>query len=339
VAEKKPITTAINFDLFKVVDLPYQTHPLESWKKALADVKAHPHRIIQHPDTALFRGYAFPPPHLFCSADNRRNEEYMLSWLVIRSVWMGNLGESSDTPLPNPQQWRSYLRGIALDLELLRIDERKMPVLPPPPSSTRGVTSHSARRRAKDKEALKNIFKIYVPSQKALHWIPWNNHIVWSHNQLNLRPLDRELIVWDVEEHNFRVELTTLDHLVMATMWGEREGRVARDRKLNALWPQGVVLSLQVPDKATCGIATKDWVKRCPYVEAFRDIIMDWPGHIPEMLRRLSIRREEAQVGAETVWDESAMEKVESLAALHYCQTFFDYFGRAPSVPRKFPSL
>lgn len=337
VAEKKPIHTPINFDLFNVVHLPYQTHPLDSWKKALADVQTNHHRIIQHPDATLFRGYAFPPPRLFCSDDNGKNEEYMLGWLVVRSAWMGNLGESSKSPLPNPQQWRTYLRGIALDLELLRADQRKQPAVLPPPSIPR-VTSHTARRRAKDRESLKDIFRIYVPSRKALQFITWNGRIVWNHNQLHLQPIDRQLIVWDVEEHNFRVELTTLDHLIMATMWNEHDGRAIRERKLNALWPQGVVLSLEVPSESSCGIAAKDWVRRCPYVEAFRDIMMDWPGHIPESLRRLSIRQG-VQVGDEIEWDETAMEKVERLVAAHYCQTFFDHFGRAPSVPRRFPSL
>ena len=40
--------------------------------------------------------------------------------------------------------------------------------------------------------------------------------------------------------------------------------------------------------------------------------------------------------GFQTV-PEKDVREVERVAYLFYCQTFFDYFGRAPSIPRILP--
>ncbi|KAF9442850.1 hypothetical protein P691DRAFT_797940 [Macrolepiota fuliginosa MF-IS2] len=249
---------------------------------------------------------------------------------------MGTLGGATAraVPLPNPQQWHTYLRGVALGLELTRPDNCKLPgTLLAPPSKE---LSRLMRRGAKFKEAAKEIFTICMPTMKAFQFLVWHDRVVWRHNQLDFPALNWRLLVWDAQEHNFRLEFLTLDHCILASIWATTEGAVVRNGKFGAMWPDEVVLMAELPEDGSIGLAAGDWKKRARFVKAFRRIIMDWPGEIPEQLSQLSFHQ---RAKGSDVWNEPVMKRVETLASTHYCQIFFDYFGRAPCIPCIFPTI
>ncbi|KAJ3563556.1 hypothetical protein NP233_g8867 [Leucocoprinus birnbaumii] len=333
VASKRP-NISINKDLFRQSSSAYMPNMPDVWKRALQSIDANTDRVVQHPDIHLFRGYAFPPAHMFCGEDDKKSLEHMLGWLVVRNSWIGSFGDVARTSaLPGPQQWRTYLRGIALGLELTRPDDRKQASsMPETGQSTR---SHSTRRGAKLKEKAREIFEsIQVPSKNTLQHILWNGSCVWRRNELHFSILDRRVLVWDVIDHNFRIELMTMDQLLMAKEWKNTGTRLFREIKLNALWPNVLLLSTELPSPLNSGLTVDNLERRRPLIEAFRRIVMDWPGDTPQLLSRLSFHK---CVDGKDIWDEEMMIKVEALAAAHYCQVFFDHFGRAPCVPCTFP--
>jgi len=314
------------------------SRPLDSWKNALKNVIKDRSRIIQHDNLLTFRGYAFPPSHIFCADNVAHGLDRMLAWLVVRTSWMATVGDetSHDVPLPNPQHWREYLRNIALQLELTQADDQVQNTPNTAPSVTHKSKSRqncSAARKAKYKQAVTDIFAINVPSKEILQRISWNGRVVWRPDYIDFPILERKLLVWDAQEHNFRLELMTLDRCLLGHIWSTSEGAAMREQMFSALWPNDVIFMAELPVQAQ-GISAADWRSRCSFVETFRRIIMDWPGTTPQALSTLSFH---SCVEGEDVWDRVGMEKVERMAASHYCQTFFDYFGRAACIPHILP--
>ncbi|KAJ3564612.1 hypothetical protein NP233_g8187 [Leucocoprinus birnbaumii] len=306
----------INDALFKIPTSPYSSQPPPAWSTALATVKRDKPRVVNHANTEVFRGYAFPPPHVFCTPNESNSKDAVLAWLAIRGEWMGKLTHDRDLVLPTPQQWRMKLREIALKLELTRS--------PAPPSTTPQTSSADSIPRKKirsklAKEAAEEIFAIPIPSKEGLDCIVWYDRAVWNRTSgLELPLLHRQLVAWDCQEHNFRIELTE------------------RNAKFNALWPNNFVLLRDIPVRPI-GLSAPNWLDRREFVEMFREILSAWPGQASQHLKSILPYRIDEWSGGKR-WDEKLLKEVEETAAKCYCQAFFDYFGRAPSVPHVLPT-
>lgn len=307
----------------------YSTVTTPEWTQALENVNTDPLRLIEHGQCALFRGYAFPDPLVFL-VEGGKGVEMALTWLVIRAPWMATFTgmEPRRCSLPNPQQWREYLRELSLDYEVVRQDERKSA---PPPSAK--STTRVARRHQKTRDAAKDIFSIHKPSRDLVTSLSWNGRVVWSPGKVDLKLADHRLVVWDSHEHNFRLEMFSLDRCVMFEDWANPERQVIREQKLRAVFFQEVTLMAAIPTGLKT-IASADPRDRCEFVEAFRLVLMDWPGEIPLILGPLQFHK---QLGDKVIWDFSLMHAVEKHIYSFYCQTFFDYFGRAPTIPHTLP--
>ncbi len=287
--------------------------------------------MVRHPQRALFRGYAFPDPPIFL-AEGGKGAEMALAWLVIRAPWMATFTgiEPRECHLPNPQQWRPYLRGLALDYELVRQDERRAI-----PSQPTNPTTRVGRRHQKTRDAAKDIFFIGKPSSDVVTSLSWNGRVVWTPGNADLLLADHRLVVWDSHEHNFRLEMFSLDRCVMFEDWADPQKRANREQKLRAVFYQEVMLMATIPTDLTT-IASADARDRCDYVDAFRHVLMDWPGEDPLTFGAYRLRSE---VQGKTIWDFALMRAVEKRLYSFYCQTFFDYFGRAPTIPHTLPLL
>ncbi|KAJ3566228.1 hypothetical protein NP233_g7127 [Leucocoprinus birnbaumii] len=318
-------TMSINKERFQQSNSPLSLWTIATWVDALRSVDTDPRRILQHNQRSLFRGYMFPdPPALL---DEKNGKENLLGWLLIRPSWISTLTgfEPRHATLPSPQQWRSYLRELALDYELVRKDERKFHN-----SIVQGM-SRQARRNQWQREAAKEIFTAPKPIRDLVTSIPWNGHAVWTPTNLSLLDNDYRLAVWDSHEHNFRAELISLDRCVMRDAW--KDGK-EREHKIRAIFYDKTIFMMQVPSRFK-SIASERATDRCTFVEAFRTLVTDWPGEIPKKLAALEFRKE---VGFEVVWDFDLMGTVEVMAFKYYCQLFFDYFGRAPTIPHSLPT-
>lgn len=95
--------------------------------------------------------------------------------------------------------------------------------------------------------------------------------------QFGISPLFTKEMVWDLFEHNFCMELISLDRILvpqknmLAAQPSEQEAKVAD------VVPQGLFVWSRPPLKDK-GLAGKLWEDRMEYVEAFRALLSTWPG-------------------------------------------------------------
>ncbi|KAJ3566667.1 hypothetical protein NP233_g6859 [Leucocoprinus birnbaumii] len=351
VAKSSTKLFTVNKQLFDAKSLPHHPEPIDAWKKALQSIDTSV-ELVDHPRQSLFRGYAFPPPLLFSSPNEERNIDTMLAWILIRPSWISLISTPSRTkPLPGPQQWRDFLNKLALDLELVWKDTRtsiaKQSRVDPPEtnlSKSTSVTQSTAgcgkkkkanTRRLNLKSAIPEIFSFPAPSKSQLQLIEWEGRRVWDSGAVPLSSQDRKLIVWDSQEHNFRLELLSLDRVIMESVWATAAGRAARETKHKNVWPDGVCFMLGLPTGGM-GMGGSDVKARYPFIKAFRDIVVNWPGIDSRKLGDMTFPGEmEAGQGSE----QARVDDVERAVAKIYCQQFFAHFGRAPCIPHCFPGL
>lgn len=290
-------------------------------------MNADPTRVIEHNQRSLFRGFTVPDGLIFL--DEKNGREYLLAWLVIRTSWMSTLTgfERRQTALPNPQQWRIYLRQIGLEYKLVRKNDRQSHL--PNPTGT----SRAGCRKQKCLDSARDIFTAPKPNRDFLTSISWNHHIVWTKGSINLEVMDYRVAVWDVQEHNFRAELFSLDRCIMRDLWNSPWLERSREQKVQAVFFSESTVMVSLPSGFK-SIASELPADRCSFVEAFRRLLADWPGETPRSLAALEFRK---QVDGEEIWNFDVMHVVERMAFSFYCQTFFDYFGRAPTIPHTYP--
>ena len=107
-------------DKFDLIDSPYMSLSLESWKKALGAVDRSPEMLFSPTKLAENDGkYAFPEPGIFCSGDNaNRRNRYLTTWTVIRDICIYRLASNaSNVRLLSGQDWRTLLGGRAPNSE------------------------------------------------------------------------------------------------------------------------------------------------------------------------------------------------------------------------------
>jgi len=110
------------------------------------------------------------------------------------------------------------------------------------------------------------------------------------------------------------------------------------ERREEMIWncfPQQSLVLLNLP-RNDIGLGAQMFEDRYEYVEAFREVLATWPGAGAQTLQTMSAVCREGGRVSEAYWDE--VHAVERVAYRFYCQTFFDYFGRAPTVPHVLPS-
>jgi hypothetical protein len=82
------------------------------------------------------------------------------------------------------------------------------------------------------------------------------------------------------------------------------------------------------------GLAAPSWQDRLPFVENFRVLVSGWDGDVPEKLRGMMVLAS-AKNGFKV--SRRDVESVEKMVVSYYCQTFYDWFGRAAICPHRLP--
>jgi hypothetical protein len=145
----------------------------------------------------------------------------------------------------------------------------------------------------------------------------WNGKVVKT-----LKDLEREEILWELAELNFRFELLALDARAASTPCA-----FARQEWIRACFPggEGGDSALLVADlgAANHGLASKNWEEKAPYLQALRKIMMTWRGDIPPII-----------LAEKYQWTKREIEDLEDAVAMFYVRSFYNHFRRAPIVPR-----
>jgi hypothetical protein len=96
------------------------------------------------------------------------------------------------------------------------------------------------------------------------------------------------------------------------------------------------------------GLEAKDFGERMLYVDKFCSLVSGWPGEVPARLKTMSTFIGSSAPDRGDLDDtfsnathvqgtSSSVAAVEAVLYPYYCQTFFNYFGRAPSLPHVLP--
>ncbi|KAJ7615140.1 hypothetical protein DFH06DRAFT_1013510 [Mycena polygramma] len=124
-------------------------------------------------------------------------------------------------------------------------------------------------------------------------------------------------IIWEIAETSFRIELVALDRRV--TGYNRRE-------QCCGCFPERMLFDIPI-ELSKRGFADMQVTRRHQYVVRLAKLMLLWPD-APRSLR-------DAQLELERAWSESEMRKLEDDVAAFYCQSFYDYFGRAPVIPMR----
>lgn len=136
-------------------------------------------------------------------------------------------------------------------------------------------------------------------------------------------------ITWELFEHNWRFELVNLDHAAVPDLWADDYKSFTRRDIVLSLFPGTGTLFIWTGEfpKKDEGIAAREWRERRTFVERFRLILASWPD-VPSMIK-------DGCLDDTTL--EAEVEKMEESVVLFYCQSFWDFFGRAAICPRYIP--
>lgn len=259
-------------------------------------------------------------------ANNRRS--LTLAWLMMRSQWLQSLVNVDAAPLlPAPQHWRNFISDFARDMSL---------TTPAPPSSTSNATSLQVqkptkpnRRSQKAKEMQGSIFAGPVAPATRPDVVYWGDLAVMEGQVDNLTPNVTAEIIWNLFEQNFRYEVRHLDRLLLPDAWSTEAGAGSREDQIRRMFPMGHddILVGKMP-RMSLGLVAEDWGNRILHVDALRGLMAGWPGDFSQELAKMCLRP--------VTPDEFA--KIEMKVISHYCQTFFDQFGRAPCTPHQVPN-
>jgi hypothetical protein len=307
------------------------------WRDALMAVDTDRRHLVQHPNRGLLMGYQFPDPHLFLSTS--RQPVYIAAWLSCRAGWVQSVvSQCGELPVPKTQQWRNFLfqKSQAVD----PVGRLSGPILRPKatPSVARSHKATPAkiksrgRRQEKLQAAANDIFTLRLPSASFPKQVFWHELLVQDGDIGLLTPAVTSQIIWDLFEHNFRLELLALDRCVMQAIWHDPLTAAARDDLLRSVFPGDSGYLVGRMPTVNEGLAADRWADRLPYVENFRRVASEWPGEPAVRLKQMC-----SLTSPYFTSKRSDVERVEQVLVPFYCQTFFNYFGRAAITPHRIP--
>ena len=313
----------------------------EVWWEALKAVVKDVTRVHSHPNRGLLRGYALPDPHAFLKTTSRL-DMYCACWLMIRPLWI-NLAthHQAGRAYLQPQDWKTFLTDLYLQMGLSLPSSSSVAV-----STTHKKSSalgkrkvrqdrqdRSKRQKTGDERVEVDMFNVDISEFSSPSDVFWRDELLITKDSLTssrysvVSSVARE-IVWELFNSNFALELLATDRVIFPRDHSELYSVLERDALVAECFSDGVVVGLNYPLTDT-GLGAFDWRDRIQYVEAFRSLLSAWNGPVAGQLGRMS-----ALVATSS---ESEVLAVERLAYRFYCQTFFDYFGRAPSIPHQRP--
>ncbi len=130
-------------------------------------------------------------------------------------------------------------------------------------------------------------------------------------------------ILWEVSEMGFCLEVHALDCHASTASDDHSE---AHKMEIAQCFPHGRTHPVCVNiGSANYGLGHLSWLERAPYLFSLRNIMNKWRGEQPEFLKSSN----------RSGYSEQDYLQLERQVAAYYVDTFFLYFGHAPSLPRQ----
>ncbi|KAI6010475.1 hypothetical protein PISMIDRAFT_11324 [Pisolithus microcarpus 441] len=134
-------------------------------------------------------------------------------------------------------------------------------------------------------------------------------------------------ILWDLYEHNFQFELVTLGHMLVPNLWSSQQ--LDRLNQVHQIFPGNSELTMYdepFPRKNE-GLGSHEPQTKLEFMERLHALVASWPGFLLDLGQPLL-----PSALVTCVW------AVEKKVVLFYVQSFFDYFGHPPIIPRHIPN-
>jgi hypothetical protein len=270
-------------------------------------------------------GYIFPEPAAFVSVTPKRQEALFLGWLKYRKMMLYRVSSCDFNAQPMPQGlWRDFLT-------LEHVASAQGSNLTNSKGSERGLITDATgvggsaenTRSRKHRQNAQDFLQNCLSAADGVELVSTDGQLEWNGKTLETpSDLEREEILWELAELNFRFELQALDARATAA-----ESRSDRQLLVTACFPYGEsgTATLLVADlgAANHGLASQNWEEKAPYLQALRQLMATWRGEIPPIIRTEKYR-----------WSKQEIEDLEIAIANFYVRSFFNYFHRAPVVPR-----
>jgi hypothetical protein len=303
---KKAGAPAPDRDKFCDPDSPVFPPAIPSWRDALQYAKDRNVEFAFQEQIPTDLGYVFPEPALLVSTQSSvRQDVYFRGWLKYQDVLLYRLSSDFNAaPMPNTV-WRKLL---AFELDN---NQDKMTV-----SSSKSTKASKLRDLAVDflQDCLKAPGVVYTELGGGKLY--WNGQVVD-----NPSDLQREEILWELAELNFRFELLALDSRASSKIDNDRHKLV---EECFPGCPSGASLLVADLGAANHGLASTNWEDRSQYLMALKRLMMTWKGDIPSIILVEKYR-----------WKEQDIRDLEDSITSFYTQSFYRYFRRAAIVPRR----
>lgn len=283
--------------------------------------------------------YALPLPNLFIGVvSDEKRQQYIFTWLKFRARMLNLYMGSGQAVAMTSQEWRTFLVHETIELTGDKsINKRARNTGVGERVRTLVATLQSGFSRS----SVGMLTTGTAAGSKRSIRLSWNRQPLAS----DTMPSDAicQEILWELYEFNFRFELTELDLRANPVRQvrqepGESQERTIRyeaeDRaeRLGACFKGGVgaMFAPSPSASASAGLAARTLEGRAPYILALRNVMVLWRGG-------------QDVLGSENVhngkqydkYDTKALQEMEAQATRFYCQSFFNFFGRAPLLPHR----
>ncbi|KAK0492544.1 hypothetical protein EDD18DRAFT_1079621 [Armillaria luteobubalina] len=295
---------------FNDIQGDYAPLALPAWSAALSSIDRYSERAKAAFPDPVAATYMFPEPRLITNANTIRQKSSLrqLDHSFDALKFRATATASDATPL-RTQQWRDLLA-----LALKRADG---------PSSSKSKDTPSIKAFQEAEEMLGSCMRNQGIEVQLVPPISSGDE-----------PFDlyrgRQL-VWELSELNFRYELLALDSRVAVGPSLPSEDVTAaaaalsdfnsdRQHAVLKVFPDGTLIT---SSETSNGDFSGDWAQRRGYIIDLREVMRGWSVPLPLACK-----------GSMGAMETEGALRVEKAVAAHYAQTFYDFFGRPPIIPR-----
>lgn len=262
-------------------------------------------------------GLMYPDPAYFIACDSRMRSTAIAAWLSIRASRCGQMAypEHQQMPVVSTGTWRQFFR----------IWKRCS-------KSDHSVTGALAHVHDDATTAAKRMFgdSMVALMNNTSREVFWNSAPITvvdgEAQDLNTQIIRQ--INWELLELNWRYELLALDKVAAPHKWAEED---LANKRVDAIllvfspYPSFILMNGPFPTEQP-SISAVNYIDRLPALNALRCVMIDWKG-CPGKIQS------QAHGNAEC----PEATSLENLTMDFYCQTFFEYFHRPPTIPALLP--
>lgn len=287
-----------------------------AWRKALEECDTDWKSAYDHPDANLLRGYALMDPYTLARPGSA-GEVALVTWLFIRSQWISEVATrwNARDPFPSPQNWRTFIAHVGAKVGFVW--------------GNGNAASNAANKVLKPDLAQK--FPVTLPPSPGATDLYWRGRIVATaadlgSGRLFISDRIRQEIIYDLYEQNFRIELLSLDRMQVFRGYMTEEQADARDHFVTSIFPGGVIVTSDLADEY---LGLRHNKLRASNVNQLRRVMVGWGGVCQSLLRN------EFMIGPQST--DADIFRAEMHIFSIYCNQFFKFFYRAPTIPHVRP--